>query len=85
MNILQSLLAMSKREAGGKHLWLLKLFEYYIGLPEKNLKDAVEDVAYWFELLQDSDLANILLCKNTLQEWKSNDIWSNTVLKGWES
>jgi len=44
------------------------MYECYVGLLEKNLKDATEDVVYWFELLQDTDLANRLLCKNVLQE-----------------
>lgn len=32
----------------------------------KNLQDTMADTAHWFKLLQDSDLVNILLCKNTL-------------------
>lgn len=49
------------------HLWL-PMNEYYTGLLEKKLKDATEDVVHCFELLQDTDLANLFLCKNVLQE-----------------
>lgn len=37
----------------------------------KNLKNSTEDVVHWFKLLQDSDLAKLLPCKNVVQEWKS--------------
>lgn len=34
----------------------------------KNLKNSTEDVIHWFKLLQDTDLAKLLPCKNVLQE-----------------
>lgn len=35
---------------------------------QKNLKDATENVVHWLELLQDIDLAKLLLCRSALQE-----------------
>lgn len=68
MTILQLLLPIPK---GGGRVWngfVIAHVRILHGALGKNLKDTTENVAHWFELLQDIDLANLLLCKTVLQE-----------------